>query len=85
MNQREKILAIVVGACVAFGLVYLLAFKLYLTPAQALDARIDELTQKANKLYEENQTERKQAARLKELALRTYDVDELRASELARA
>lgn len=85
MNQREKILAILVGAGVLVGMVYLIAFQVYITPSRALDARIAELTEKANKLYEENQTESKQTARLKALAARTYDVDELKASELARA
>lgn len=85
MKGREKMLASVILGLVGLWIAYVLVGKLYMGPMSELDAKIAAVESDIRKLEESNKREIQYKTRIKQFAAKTFDAEELRASELARS
>lgn len=85
MNNRERLLAIVIGSLIVGTLIFLGVNKLVIQKASELDTQINSLTQDISRVQAENAKEGKYRARMKDLAIAAFGIDELRASEEVRS
>jgi uncharacterized small protein (DUF1192 family) len=85
VNNRERLLAILVGSLIVGTLIFLGVNKLVFQKASELDTQIGNLTQDIDRVKAENAKEGKYRARMKDLATAAFGIDELRASEEVRS
>lgn len=85
MRSSEKILAAVAGGLLLALLGYVALGRAVLTPANDLDRQAEEIRREIDRIELENARLPKFEERFRKYAARTFDTDELRASELARS
>jgi len=81
MSRREKIIAAAVGLFVAVLMVYLVAFKFFISPVLAARAEAAKIAGDIRKLQAEKRLEDVYGTRLRELARMTFGADELHVSK----
>lgn len=85
MTPLERLLALTIGMVLLLGGGYIFVSRVYLEPASALNAQIEDLSDKVSRAQKEVAREVTLKARIKELASQTYDADPARAADAARA
>jgi hypothetical protein len=85
MRSSEKMLAAVAGGLLLALLGYVALSRAVLTPANDLDRQAEEIRREIDRIELENARLSKFEERFRKYAARTFDTDELRASELARS
>ncbi len=74
--RKEKTIAIAVGAAVGLGMLYLAVSAVFLSPAAALNDKIEKVSKELENTRQSNSRKAALAGRLSEYAARTFNTDE---------